>query len=574
MTTAPARIVDQAKDALLGASGTAPSLRPDLMTSWQRSKAALGSPDKIRDVPQVGLELLDSHLLEMFQAPLARVSDELDGTGLGLLLADSEGRILQRWTHDHSAAAHLDTLGTVRGAVLSEAAVGTNGVGTVAATGRSVQITGNEHFAEFYRSAVCTGSPVRHPLTGRLLAVVTISSRITERAELLRPLTHSIATQLGQHVVDAERPAARSMLAAFLSASRVQSGPVVAFGPDGLLMQNQRAARLTAADLALLQRLCTEDARSGRVAVEFSSGLADIQLTRLDAGAGAVAVIVESERRVSQAGFGPLRPPLAGRSPEWLGIAQLVSRHRESRVPLLLAGEPGTGKTSLALGLPHRPGTAARTATVTDAAERHVLGAKRWLQRLSERLETGAPVIVRGIETLDASATSGMTSLIDSTAGRGAVLLTMAADSRADAETTATKLGYPVAWVPALRERTGDIGLLWRVLADHAAPAAHLEPTRDALTALEAHAWPGNLVELRNVIEQLVMSGRRGAIGAADLPMSIRGTRSLSMIERAELEAIQRALHEAGGNRSRAAEILGLSRATVYRKMKTYRLSA
>ncbi len=56
--------------------------------------------------------------------------------------------------------------------------------------------------------------------------------------------------------------------------------------------------------------------------------------------------------------------------------------------------------------------------------------------------------------------------------------------------------------------------------------------------------------------------------------MSVRGARSMTMIERAELEAIQRALQEAGGNRSRAAEILGLSRATVYRKMKTYRLTA
>ncbi|PRB16573.1 sigma-54-dependent Fis family transcriptional regulator [Microbacterium sp. MYb62] len=573
MTTAHARPADQAKEALLSGTDLARPARPDLMISWQRSKDALGSPGNIRDVPQVGLDLLDSHLLEMFQAPLARVSDELDGTGLGLLLADSEGRILQRWTHDRSAAAHLDRLGTVRGAVLSEAAVGTNGVGTVAATGRSVQITGEEHFAEFYRSAVCTGSPVRHPITGRLLAVVTISTRVTERAELLRPLTHSIAAQLGQHVVEAERPAARSMLAAFLSASRTQSGPVVAVGPDGLLMQNQRAARLTSADLGLLQRLCTDDARSGRIGVEFSGGHADIQVTRLDAGAGAVAVIVEPERRVRHTGFGPARPVLAGRSPEWLGIAQLVGRHREARTPLLIAGEAGTGKTSLALGHPHRPGSSAHAASV-DAAERHVLGAKRWLQRLSERLERGAAVIVRGIETLDAPSTSGMKSLIDSTGARSAVLLTMSAATQADAEAAATRLGYPVAWVPALRERSGDIALLWRALADHAAPAAHLEPTREALVALEAHSWSGNLIELRNAIEHLAMSGRRGAIGVADLPMSIRGTRTLSMIERVELEAIQRALQEAGGNRSRAAEILGLSRATVYRKMKTYRLSA
>lgn len=573
MTTASARLIEQAKNEILSATSATAALRPDLVTSWQRSKDALGSPDRIRDVPQVGLDLLDSHLLEMFQAPLARVSDELDGTGLGLLLADSEGRILQRWTHDRAAAEHLDRLGTVRGAVLSEETVGTNGVGTVAATGRSVQITGNEHFAEFYRSAVCTGSPVRHPLTGRLLAVVTLSTRITERPELLRPLTHSIAAQLGQHVMDAERPAARTMLAAFLAASRVQQGPVVALGPDGLLMQNQRASRLSTADMALVQRLCAEESRAGRINVELSTGHADVQVTRLQDGAGSVAVVNVGERPVTHGGFGPLRPALAGRSTEWLAVAQTVARHREARTPLLIAGEPGTGKTSLALGLPHRPG-AARAATVVDAAERHVLGSRRWLHRLSERLAAGAPVVVKGIQTLDPGSLSGMVSLIDSTPTRGAVLLTLSVADRAEAGSFATRVGSPTTWVPALRDRTGDVGPLWRALADHAAPSAHLEPTRDALAALEAHAWPGNIVELRNVIEQLALSGRRGSIGAADLPMSVRGARSMTMIERAELEAIQRALQEAGGNRSRAAEILGLSRATVYRKMKTYRLTA
>lgn len=574
MTTADDRLIDRAKAEPLDLSGAAGALRPDLLTSWQRSREALGSPDRIRAVPQVGLELLDSHLLEMFQAPLARVSDELDGTGLGLLLADSEGRILQRWTHDHAAADHLDRLGTVRGAVLAEGAVGTNGVGTVAATGRSVQIFGNEHFAEFYRSAVCTGSPVRHPLTGRLLAVVTISSRITERAELLRPLTHSIAAQLGQHVMEAERPSARVMLNAFLTTSRVQSGPVVAFGPDGLMMQNQRAVRLSTADVALLQRLCADETRSGRLGVELSGGYADVQITRLEAGAGSVAVVLDGQRRSTHAGFGPLRPALTGRSAEWLGAVQTVARHRESRTPLLIAGEPGSGKTSLALGLPHRSGVPSRSATVVEAAERHVLGSRRWLQRLAERLDAGGAVVVRGIDTLDPSATSGMKSLIDSATGRGPVLLTISTETRTAAESAATRLGYPVAWVPPLRERSSDLGSLWRALADHLSPAAHLEPTRDALAALQAHSWPGNLVELRLVIEQLVISGRRGSIGAADLPMSIRGTRALSMIERAELDAIQRALQEAGGNRSRAAEILGLSRATVYRKMKTYRLTA
>jgi transcriptional regulator of acetoin/glycerol metabolism len=52
----------------------------------------------------------------------------------------------------------------------------------------------------------------------------------------------------------------------------------------------------------------------------------------------------------------------------------------------------------------------------------------------------------------------------------------------------------------------------------------------------------------------------------------MQNSRSLSLIERVELDALRNALSEAGGNRAKAAEILGLSRATVYRKMKSYRL--
>ncbi|MBN9181250.1 MAG: transcriptional regulator, partial [Microbacterium sp.] len=91
---------------------------------------------------------------------------------------------------------------------------------------------------------------------------------------------------------------------------------------------------------------------------------------------------------------------------------------------------------------------------------------------------------------------------------------------------------------------------------------------------LRGYSWPRNLKELRGVVEQMSIAGKRGPVLPGDLPDDMQGSRTLSMIERAELDAIRRALAEADGNRSKAAEILGLSRATVYRKMKAYRLTA
>ena len=565
--------MQEVKDEFLFADAPPRTVNLELLKSWQRSKEAIGVPRNIRDVPHVAEDFLDAHLLDMFQAPLARVAEDLAGTELGLLLADSRGRILQRWSHDHNVLNHLDRLGTVRGAVLAEDAVGTNGVGTVAATGRSVQISGMEHFADFYSGAVCTGSPVRHPMTGKLLAVVTISSGISERSGLLRPLVNSVTMQLEQQVLDVERPAARRMFNAFLDTSRAHAGPVVAFGPEGLVMQSQKAGRLTAADLNLIEQMCADKQHSRRFALELSTGTAELQVTALKDGAG-IVVVLDRERCNTTVSIGPARSQLVGRSPEWLSVVHQVSRHRESRWPLIIAGEPGSGKASLTLGLPCRPGSPVIRGLVTDAAERHVIGSRKWLQKLSSRLSASAPVIVRGIETLDPHAIDGMKSLIENTPERGSVLLTLSAGSREEADVLGGKLGMSLIWVPPLRDRIADIAALWHVFSEQVTPGAGLDLQPDALGVLKTYRWPGNVKELQSVLAQLAITGKRGAVLPADLPSTMQGSRVLSMIERVELDAIRRALQEADGNRSKAAEILGLSRATVYRKMKAYRLTA
>lgn len=565
--------VQQIKDGFLAADESTGALSPELMESWQRSRAAIGVPGNIRDVPQVDSALLDAHLLDMFQAPLGRLSDDLDGAGMALLLADSQGRIVQRWSRDHAALNHLDRLGTVRGAVLAEDVVGTNGVGTVVATGRSVQISGVEHFADFYSGAVCTGSPVRHPVTGKLVAVVTISSTLSNRSLLLRPLINTLAMQLEQQVLEVERPAARVMLNSFLATSRSHSGPVVAFGPQGLVMQSQQAGRLTVADIDLIQQHCVEDGRTGHFTLELSTGTAGLRVTSLEHGVGSIAVL-EREHRTSATSIGPSRPQLVGRSPDWLAVAQRVAMHRERRKPLIVAGEPGTGKASLALGLPFRAGTTMAQRTVIDGAERHVVGSRKWLQRIGERFTASAPVVLRGIETLDPQTLDGLRSLLASGSGQGSVLMTISAEDREGAGIVATRLGLPMIWAPPLRERPEDLPALWRVIAEQLSPGTSLELRADAYAVLAAYQWPGNLTALRGLIEQLTISGKRGSVQAADLPISMQGARALSMIERVEVEAIRKALADANGNRTKAAEILGLSRATVYRKLKTYRLSA
>lgn len=261
-----------------------------------------------------------------------------------------------------------------------------------------------------------------------------------------------------------------------------------------------------------------------------------------------------------------------GQTKSWLTAAHHVSRHIAARTALLVAGEPGSGKTSLALGSPYRPGAVRADVTVVHTAQRQIVGDQVWLQQLADAIATSARVVVRGVEHLDPRALATLRSLIDANAGRGSVLLTVTAATHSDAEAVATRLGVAMVWVPPLRERAGDLPALWNSFVAQRSPGLRLTLSEDARRALEAGGWAGNLAELRTLVEQQVAAGTRGVVQLDQLPDSLRAHRSWSMIERTEMETIRRALQDAGGNRSKAAELLGVSRATIHRKLKTYNL--
>jgi len=562
--------VARAKEEFFAAAPTIPNFDAQLIESWRRSQMALGRPENVTDVPQVPEEMLDLYLLDLLQAPLNRFAEDLADTGLGLLLADARGQVIQRWSHDHTAIEHLDRLGTVRGAVLAESAVGTNGVGTVLMTGKIVQISGNEHFADFYQDAMCTGSPLRHPINGKLMGVVTLSSKVTPRADLLRPLLKSLTTQLEQHVLELAQPATRRMFDVFLKYSRQHAGGVVAFGPQGALIQNPAAGTLTTDDMAQIHSALAAAPLDGRLSLELSSGRTAVEYTSLDAGNA--VVVIDQERAPAVRTTNTLSAtsralqPLAGRSPEWLAAVHQVAKLRDSASPVLIAGEAGVGKVSLALGRPFH----SDSPDVVDAADSHLIGDREWLRLLSDRIQRGESTVIRGIETLDSHAADGLRALLNRMDGKSRVIMTVTAHTPEEVNATKRRFAANVVWLAPLRERFSDIAVLWTGFARSVGVA--LEPAAESIALMRTYGWPGNTKELKSVIIGLADAGKRGTVTPADLPAEMQTGKSFSMIERMELDALRNALSEAGGNRGKAAEILGLSRATVYRKMKAYRL--
>src|SRR5690606_33372514 len=125
--------------------------------------------------------------------------------------------------------------------------------------------------------------------------------------------------------------------------------------------------------------------------------------------------------------------------------------------------------------------------------------------------------------------------------------------------------------LPPLRERTDDIPLLIHHFVDYFSKENDMPPVRisdDAMKALAAYAWPGNIRELRNLCENLVVRHRGGTVTALDLDDRFHGTlssaalpapppsRKLSKTEN-ERRLLRQALIEAGGNRTEAARQIG-----------------
>jgi transcriptional regulator with PAS, ATPase and Fis domain len=144
--------------------------------------------------------------------------------------------------------------------------------------------------------------------------------------------------------------------------------------------------------------------------------------------------------------------------------------------------------------------------------------------------------------------------------------------------------------IPALRERREDIPLLlehaWQHKSQELGITATL--TADALELLTRYLWPGNIRELLNLVERLLVSVGKRVIGPQDLPLYVKqglpesirepvsttATFSLrAVVAEAERHTLEKALQHTHGNRNLAAELVGLSRASFYRKLKEYGLT-
>ncbi|MEO8550014.1 MAG: sigma 54-interacting transcriptional regulator [Kofleriaceae bacterium] len=343
---------------------------------------------------------------------------------------------------------------------------------------------------------------------------------------------------------------------------------------------------------------------------------------RVTRSLAAVATAVIRAARATEtvrADLAELRTVAVGSARAFLGdsaaaveIDAILRKLAASDVTALILGESGTGKT-FAARLIHEASPRAREslrvincAAIPEALlEAELFGAERGAFSGAVATRIGAfeavgdgTLLLDEIGELSPASQAKLLRVLEerrfervgsnhSIELRARILAATNRDLRAmsDAGTFRKDLFFRISVVtlglPPLREREGDVVLLAeRMLAD-LAPSAVRRVTgfsAEARAAITAYAWPGNARELRNAIEHALVLGETPLIQRADLPELVRGARgpaetpTTSVPLPADLRwleerAIEAALVATGGNRTKAAAILGINRVTLQKKL-------
>ncbi|MGW5655521.1 helix-turn-helix domain-containing protein [Streptomyces humi] len=500
----------------------------------------------------------DPALLEAARPVLARLGPPLDRQRATLVLTDARLRVV--WAAGH---APFDT----RCTDLSEQRVGPNSAALALRTGRRAEVHGPEHFLDVWQEVSAVSVPLRTPGEGRPVGTVTVASALCAgraphpQAGLAEAAAAAVEAELRAHA----RPPEHVLLDAYLTACDGPDRPVVAFSGHSRLVSEAAGRLLSTRDLDDLERAVRTALRQDGSGTRLPYGAEVEPVRHLGETVGAVAVLEPDPGRATAATAtaGPPPTTLAGHSLPWRHATRRAAELAAARAPLLLVGERGTGKTSLARALLDDP-----DPLVVDAAEGE-LG-----QVLPDRPRDG--LVLRHAERLAQPDVAAIVALLEARPATPLlVTYTPGAPPGPCLQRLLDTLAARSVTLPALRERPEDIGELLTAVSPPPAPGQPpLTWTLDARRAVEGYPWPGNITELAHVVRSLAQRRRvTGPVRRSELPDPVRdgpAGRRLSPMERAERTAILEALRRHGGNKARTAAALGIGRATLYRKLRTY----
>jgi DNA-binding NtrC family response regulator len=305
-------------------------------------------------------------------------------------------------------------------------------------------------------------------------------------------------------------------------------------------------------------------------------------------------------------------PALLGRTPAMTAVYKQIAHAASAEAPVLIIGESGTGKELVARAIHQHSNRAGRpfvpincgalTETLLESelfghVKGSFTGAVADNKGVFQTAHTGTVFLDEVGEMSPALQVKLLRVLQEGElravgASRAVKIdVRILAATNVDVERAVTegkfrqdlfyRLGVVIIKLPPLRERRDDIPLLVERFLKAACSKAgkQVELTRGAIEALASHAWPGNVRELENLVERLVVFSRGNRVDVADLPPTVtprppaiekRLFDDLPSLEEIERRYLLHVLEQVGNNRTRAAEVMGIDRRTLYRMAERF----
>jgi sigma-54 dependent transcriptional regulator, acetoin dehydrogenase operon transcriptional activator AcoR len=560
----------------------AESVRDTILASWWRSRRWNVAPDHV-NIKYVQDPDLDTPLSRSALPILEKLVGHLEGQPIAVILTDADGLVLTRLTADTGLDHHLDLVQLAPGFCYAEKFVGTNGIGTALEGGRAMHVFGHEHYAENLEDLACAAVPIQHPITGKTVGAVDLTCWRRDAGQLLIALAKTTSDQIRQALLMDGGEREYQLLQAYLRACRRSTGIVFALNGDVVMMNDHAQLVLEAGDQAALLQQATESlatGRAGTVVVDLPSGSSARMQCRPVGGGGRIAggvaqvKLIEAPQAPAPAARLHTRmflPGVVGSGALWLRACHQVDAAHASGEWLVLEGEGGVGKVALARAVHQRRCPAGRFH-VLDAAE---YGEPTWLGVVRRELdEEDGLLVIRHVDRLPGQQLRALAAVVQE-AGlvESALRVIVTVGVSAPGEDLLALLAqFPrTVRVPPLRHHIEDLpALVPFVLARLQDNRVICSPA--AMQLLIRSTWPGNTAQLVHVLREVVQHRRSGVIEPDDLPPECRtvSRRLLSPIEALERDAIVNSLLDCQGNKVAAATALGMSRATIYRKIHEY----
>ena len=571
----------EARERFLAAEPVNPAaVREPILASWSRSREWNVAADRL-DPTFLGPPDLDSALARAAEPVLRNLHEQLEGQPISIVLTDANGLVLLRFTGDRDLERHLDAIRLAPGFCYAEELVGTNGIGTALESGGPAHVFGHEHYAERLEGMACAAAPVRDPMSGKTVGVLDLTCRRGHADALMISLAWSTADQLSQALAEISAGRNVRLLQEYARTCRHTGGIVLALGNDVVMLNDHARQALSPADQAELISQATEALGrrcAGAVTVDLTGGVvARMFCHPLVPADGVFHVKLAAPAAPSElAAAGSVAlPGLVGKGAVWRRACRAAEASYERGEWLILEGEAGVGKLALIRAVHQRRNPAAPCHVLDSGDARRE---RDWLARARSELVDGTGMlIIRHLHALSARQVRALAGALGDAQAAGqeetlrvAVTLDRSA-ARADL-TGLLRLFPGTVTVPPLRHHSEDVPELVPFFLRRLGQQGRVSCSAAAMQLLLRHTWPGNAAQLWRVLKLVMQRRRLGQILPADLPPECWtvSRRVLSPLESLERDAIVASLFDNGGNKIQAARALGMSRATVYRRIREY----